>query len=90
MIVGASRRPSGPNLYVLFPRMRREITLGEHASSLRSYPVAGSGRIDPLAAAPDPALSPDSTWLYFVSDREGLPALYGMPVDDLVEATSAR
>ena len=89
VIVGASKRPSGPNLYVLFPRMRREITLGEHASSLQPYPVAGSDRIDPLAAAPDPALSPDSSWLYFVTDREGMPALYGMPVDDLVEATAA-
>ena len=89
-IVGASRRPSGPNLYVLFPRMRREITLGEHLSSLKTYPVAGSDRRDPLAAAPRPALSADSSWLYFVTDREGLPTVYGMPVDDLVEGTSRR
>lgn len=87
-IIGASRRPSGPNLYVLFPRMRREITLCEHLSSLRPYPVAGTDRVDPFAAAPDPALSADSSWLYFVTDREGQPTLYGMAIDDLVESTS--
>ena len=89
-IVGASRRPSGPNLYVLFPRMRREITLCEHLSSLKPYPVAGTDRIDPFAAAPAPALSEDSTWLYFVTDREGMPALYAMSVEDLVEPTASR
>ena len=89
-IVGASRRPSGPNLYVLFPRMRREITLCEHLSSLEPYPIAGTDRIDPFSAAPDPALSADSAWLYFVTDREGMPALYAMPVDDLVEVTALR
>ncbi len=87
-VVGASRRPSGPNLYVLFPRMRREITLCEHLSSFRTYPVAGSDRLDPFAAVPCPALSPDSSRLYFVTDREGMPALYAVPVDDLVEETS--
>ncbi len=90
VIVGASRRPSGPNLYVLFPRMRREITLCEHRSSLEPYPIAGTDRIDPFSAVPDPALSEDSAWLYFVTDREGMPALYAMPVDDLVEATVQR
>lgn len=86
-IAGASRRPSGPNVYVLFPRMRREITLCEHLSSLAGYPVAGTDRLDPLAAVPDPVFSGDSAWLYFVSDRDGMPALYGMPVDDLVGST---
>lgn len=86
-IVGASRRPSGPNMYVLFPKMRREITLCEHQSSLKAYPIAGTDRVDPFSAVPKPALSADSSWLYFVTDREGLPAVYGMQVDDLVEAT---
>lgn len=90
VIAGASQRPSGPNLYALFPGMRREITLCEHLSSLRPYPVAGTDRVDPLAAAPDPAFSPDSSWLYFVTDREGMPALYATPVDDLVEGTPVR
>ena len=86
-IVGASRRPSGPNLYVLFPKMRREITLCEHLSSFKAYPIAGTDRVDPFSAVPSPALSADSAWLYFVTDREGLPAVYAMPVDDLVEST---
>ncbi len=86
-IVGGSRRPSGPNMYVLFPKIQREITLCEHASSLQAYPVAGTDRMDSDAAFPDPALSDDSSWLYFVTDREGLPALYAMPVDDLVAST---
>lgn len=88
-IVGASRRPSGPNIYVLFPRMRREITLAEHLSSLKPYPLAGTGRSDPFAAAPSPAVSADSSWIYFVTDREGMPALYAMPVEDLVEGTAS-
>ena len=86
-IIGASRRPSGPNLYVLFPRMRREITLGEHLSSLKPYPVAGTDRTDPRAATPAPALAPDSASVYFSSDWEGLPAVYQMLIDDLVETT---
>lgn len=84
-IIGASRRPSGPNIYVLFPRMRREITLCEHLSSLKPYPLAGTDRADPRAAAPAPALAPDSATVYFCSDWEGLPAVYRMPIDDLVE-----
>ena len=86
-IIGASRRPSGPNLYVLFPRMRREITLCEHSSSLKPYPLAGTDRTDPVAAAPAPALSPDSATVYFSTDWEGLPTVYKMPIDDLVETT---
>ncbi len=88
-IVGASMRPSGPNIYVLFPRMRREITLAEHQTSLKPYRLAGSERLDPFAATPAPALSADSSWLYFVTDREGMPAVYGMPIDDLVEGTES-
>ena len=86
-IIGASRRPSGPNLYVLFPRMRREITLCEHSSSLKPYPLAGTDRTDPVAAAPAPALAPDSASVYFCTDREGLPTVYQMAIDDLVETT---
>ena len=89
-IVGASRRPSGPNLYVLFPKIRREITLCEHVSSLKPYAIAGTDRIDPFAAAPDPALSADSEWVYFVTDKEGMPALYAMDVSDLVANTRGR
>lgn len=89
-IVGASRRPSGPNLYLLFPRMQREITLCEHASSRQPYPVAGTDRLDPRASVPEPCLSPDSSRVYFVTDREGMPAVYSTSLDDLVEPTPAR
>ena len=88
-MVGASMRPSGPNIYVLFPRMQREITLAEHRSSLKPYPLAGSERMDPFAAAPALGLSADSSWLYFGTDREGVPAVYAMPIDDLVEGTAS-
>lgn len=86
-IAGASRRPSGPNVYVLFTRLQREVTLAEHASSLRPYPVAGTDDVDFFASRPEPAFSPDSLWVYFVTDREGKPALYQMRVEDLVEET---
>src|SRR5690606_23364529 len=56
-IVGASRRPSGPNIYVLFPRLQREITLCEHGWTGKAYPVAGTDRMDQEAGAPGPILS---------------------------------
>ncbi len=87
-ILGASRRPSGPNLYVLFPGMSREITLCEHRSSLRPYPMAGTDRTDRNAASPAPAITRDSSRVYFVTDWEGNPTLYRMAIDDLVEETS--
>ena len=85
--IGASRRPSGPNIYVLFPSLDREITLCEHGASGRAYPVAGSAAMDYECALPETAFSGDSRWVYFVSDRDGKPALYQMDVEDLVEAT---
>ena len=86
-IVGASRSLAGPNIYLLFPKLGREITLGEHAASCKPYPIAGSKRHDPFAACPEPVFSPDSKWIYYVTDREGKPALYAMDVSDFVEAT---
>ena len=86
-IVGASRRPSGPNIYVLFVKLQREITLCEHASSGKAYPIAGTDRLDARAANPEPILSENSQWVYFTSDREGKPAIYRMNVEDLVEQT---
>jgi len=73
-IVGASHSKAGPNIYVLFPLTKREITVCEHASSGET-------------AAPRPAFSPDSQWIYFASDREGAPAVYRASVADLVEKT---
>ncbi len=85
--VGASRRPSGPNIYVLFPSLDREITLGEHGASGKPYPIAGTDLLDYFCAAPETAFSRDSQWVYFTSDREGQPAVYRMKVEDLVEST---
>ena len=75
-IAGASRSKAGPNIYVLFPLIQRELTVCEHASS-------GKG-----GAEPRPVFSPDSQWIYFTSDRGGAPALYRAGVADLVEKTS--
>jgi oligogalacturonide lyase len=85
--VGASKRPSGPNIYVLFPGLDREITICEHRASGKPYPMAGTDALDYFCAAPETAFSHDSQWVYFVSDREGLPAVYRMKVEDLVEST---
>lgn len=87
VIAGSSRRPSGPNVYVLFARLKREVTLCEHASSSKPYPVAGSERVDHDCAQPETVFSPDSQWVYFVSDKDGRPAIYRTKVEDLVEAT---
>jgi oligogalacturonide lyase len=84
--VGASRRASGPNIYVLFTKLKREITLCEHSSSRKPYPLPGGG-MDPYAAHPAPVLSHDSQWVYFTSDREGKPAIYRMKLEDLVSET---
>lgn len=86
-IVGASKRPSGPNIYVLFVKLQREITLCEHGSSGKAYPIAGTDCMDPYAANPEPIFSGDSQWVYFTSDREGMPAVYRMKLEDLVEQT---
>ena len=86
-IIGASRAVTGPNIYVLFPRLRREITICEHDSSAKPYPIAGARGIDSCAACPEPVFSPDSQLIYFVSDREGKPAIYRTQVPDLVEKT---
>lgn len=80
-IVGASRRPSGPNIYVLFTRVGREITLAEHLSA------AVPGVKSEEHACPAPAVSDDSQWVFFTSARDGLPAVYQMKVEDLISET---
>lgn len=85
-IVGASRRASGPNVYVLFTKLQREITLCEHSSSRKPYPLPGGGS-DPNAAHPSPVIAHNSQWIYFTSDREGKPAIYRMKLEDLVSET---
>ncbi|MBI3693843.1 MAG: PD40 domain-containing protein [Acidobacteria bacterium] len=71
-IAGASRSKAGPNLYVLFPVIQREMTVCEHAAT---------------TVAPRAVFSPDSQWIYFASDRGGVPAVYRAAVGDLVEKT---
>ncbi len=90
VFVGASRRAAGRNIYLLFPLLKREVTIAVHLSTAKSYPIAGRRRLDPFAAWPEPVFSPDSRWMYFVTDREGKPAVYRMDLSDLVEETGAR
>jgi oligogalacturonide lyase len=87
VIVGASKSLAGPNIYLLFAKIKRERTACEHGSRYNSYPVAGERTLDPFAADPEPVFSPDSRWVYFASDREGLPTIYRIKVEDLVETT---
>ncbi len=87
VIAGSSRRPSGPNVYVLFARLKRELTLCEHRASGKPYPIAGTDRTDYSCAQPETLFEPDSQWVYFVSDKDGKPAVYRTKVEDLVEQT---
>lgn len=59
----------------------------EDGASGKPYPVAGTDGMDYDCASPETVFSTDSQWVYFVSDRDGKPALYRMQVEDLVEAT---
>jgi Tol biopolymer transport system component len=86
-VVGASSSVATPNIYVLFTSLHREITVCEHASSGKPYPIAGTNSQDRTASWPEPAFSPDSRWVYFASDKEGQPAIYRADVSDLVEDT---
>jgi oligogalacturonide lyase len=87
VIVGASRSLAGPNIYLLFTHLQRELTVCEHASSSKPYPIAGSNLQDRSGAWPEPVFAPDSQWVYFTSDKEGKPAIYRQNVADLVEQT---
>jgi oligogalacturonide lyase len=87
VIVGASRSLAGPNIYLLFTHLQREITVCEHASSSKPYPVAGTRFQDRSVAWPEPVFSHDSQWVYFTSDKEGKPAIYRLNVADLVAQT---
>ena len=73
VFVGASGNRASPHVLLLLRSTRRELTLCEHAAS------------EPSRVAP--VFSPDSQRVYFQSDRHGRPAIYGIPVDKLVEPT---
>ncbi|MCL5743195.1 MAG: oligogalacturonate lyase family protein [Acidobacteria bacterium] len=75
VFVGASRNKASPHVLLILRETRRELTLCEHRAS------------DPARVAP--IFSPDSQWVYFQSDRDGRPAIYGLAVDKFVERTEA-
>lgn len=73
VFAGASGNVGSPYLLLLLRMTRRELTLCEHKSS------------QPEMAAP--SFTPDSQRVYFQSNRDGKPAIYGMHVERLVEKT---
>ena len=75
VFVGASGNPGAPYVLLLLRANRRELVLCEHRAG------------DPAQAAP--VFSSDSQRVYFQTDREGRWAIYGVPVDRLVERTPA-
>jgi oligogalacturonide lyase len=73
VFAGASGSKVSPCMLVLVRSVRRELTLCEHRSS---HPEMA-----------DPVFSPDSQQVFFVSDREGRPAIYSMRLEHLLEKT---
>jgi len=76
VIVGASRSKAQPYILLLVRSVKRELTICEHRSS--------------DASLVGPRFTPDSQRIYFQSDREGKPVIYGMAVDKLVEKTEGE
>ena len=76
VLVGASRSKAQPFVLLLVRSVRRELTICEHRAN--------------DAASVRPRFTPDSQRIYFQSDREGKPVLYGMAVDKLVEKTESE
>lgn len=76
VFVGASGSKASPHVLLLVRAVRRELTLAEHRAS------------DPKMVGP--VFSPNSQRVYFVSDRDGKPAIYTMSVEKLVEQTDAQ
>jgi len=75
VFLGASRSVASPHMLLLVRAVKRELTLCEHKAS------------DP--AMINPMFSPTSQRVYFVSDKQGKPAIYSMAVDRLVERTES-
>jgi len=73
VFTGASGNIGSPYLLLLLRITQRELSLCEHKAS---HPDTVT-----------PTFSPDSQRVYFQSDRDGKPAIYGMHVDRLVEKT---
>jgi Tol biopolymer transport system component len=75
VFVGASANKAGPHILLLVRLGGRELTLCEHRAA------------DPWNVKP--VFSPDSRIIFFESDRDGKPAIYSMPVTNLVERTES-
>jgi oligogalacturonide lyase len=76
VFTGASRNKGSAYVLILLRAAQRELTLCEHRAS------------DPRMV--NPLFSPDSQNVLFVSDRDGKPAIYLIPVARFVEETSAE
>lgn len=76
VFTGASRNKASAYVLILLRAARRELTLCEHHAS------------DPRMV--NPLFSPDSQNILFVSDRDGKPAVYLVPVARFVEETSTE
>jgi len=74
VFVGASGGKASPQVLLLVRTVRRELTLAEHRAS------------DPAMVAP--IFTPNSQRIFFMSDRDGKPAIYTMSVARLVEETN--
>ena len=76
VFVGACRSIASPTILIMLRSPRRELTLCEHGAS------------HPEMTAP--RFSPDTQRLYFQSDREGKPAIYGVHMERFLEKTEAE
>lgn len=73
VFAGASGSIASPYMLLLLRVTERELSLCEHKSS---HPENAT-----------PSFTPDSQRVYFQSDRDGKPAIYGMHVERFVEKT---
>jgi oligogalacturonide lyase len=76
VFAGASGSKASPHVLLLVRAVKRELTLCEHRAS------------DPAMVSP--VFSPNSQHVYFVSDRDGKPAIYSVAVEKLVEETGGQ
>ena len=74
--VGACRSAASPTILIMLRCTRRELTLCEHKAS------------NPAMTAP--RFSLDTQRLYFQSDRDGKPAIYGVHLEKFLEKTEAE
>jgi oligogalacturonide lyase len=76
VFAGASGSKASPHVLLLVRAVKRELTLCEHRAS------------DPAMVSP--VFSPNSQQVFFVSDRDGKPAIYSIAVERLVEETGGQ